>query len=56
LFAKYFPVVAVAEIKYVLKTTGEGYKDKMGHLESVSASVFAHSGHGHTLVENDGVI
>ena len=56
LFAKYFPVVAVAEIKYVLKTTGEGYKDKMGHLESVSASVFAHSGHGHTVVENDGVI
>jgi hypothetical protein len=28
LFAKYFPVIAIAEIKYVLKTTGEGYKIK----------------------------
>ena len=53
LFAKYFPTIAVAEIKYVLKTTGESYKDKMGHLESVDASVFAHSGHGHTVVENE---
>ncbi len=54
LFAKYFPVIAIAEIKYVLKTTGESYKDKMGHLEHVPAEVFAHSGHGHTVVENDG--
>jgi len=54
LFAKYFPVIAIAEIKYVLKTTGESYKDKMGHLEHVAPDVFAHSGHGHTVVENDG--
>ena len=54
LFAKYFPVIAIAEIKYVLKTTGESYKDKMGHLENVAPQVFAHSGHGHTVVENDG--
>ena len=54
LFAKYFPVIAIAEIKYVLKTTGESYKDKMGHLESVAPEVFAHSGHGHTIVQNDG--
>jgi molybdopterin-containing oxidoreductase family membrane subunit len=53
LFAKYFPVIAIAEIKYVLKTTGEGYKDKMGHLEHVPVEVFTHSGHGHTTVEND---
>jgi len=53
LFAKYFPVIAIAEIKYVLKTTGESYKDKMGHLEHVPAEVFAHSGHGHTVVHND---
>ena len=53
LFAKYFPVIAVAEIKYILKTTGENYKDKMEHLESVDANVFAHSGHGHTVVENE---
>ena len=52
LFAKYMPVIAVAEIKYVLKTTGESYKEKMGHLEHVPASVFEHSGHGHTVVEN----
>jgi hypothetical protein len=26
LFAKYFPTIAVAEIKYVLKTSGENYK------------------------------
>jgi molybdopterin-containing oxidoreductase family membrane subunit len=54
LFAKYFPVIAIAEIKYVLKTTGESYKDKMGHLETVAPQVFAHSGHGHTVAENDG--
>ena len=52
LFAKYFPVIAIAEIKYVLKTTGASYKEKMHHLEHVPAEVFAHSGHGHTTVEN----
>ena len=25
----------------------------MGHLEHVPVEVFAHSGHGHTVVEND---
>ena len=43
----------MAEIKYVLKTTGENYKSKMGHLESVAPEVFEHSGHGHTTVENE---
>jgi molybdopterin-containing oxidoreductase family membrane subunit len=53
LFAKYFPVIAVAEIKYILKTAGESYKDKMGHLEQVSPEAFAHSGQGHTVVDNE---
>ena len=34
LFAKYFPVIATAEIKHVLKQTGDGYKDKMGNIET----------------------
>jgi hypothetical protein len=28
LFAKYFPTIAIAEIKHVLKTTGESYKNE----------------------------
>jgi molybdopterin-containing oxidoreductase family membrane subunit len=42
LFAKYFPVIAVAEIKYVLKTTGESYKDDMQKQEVMKADEFAH--------------
>jgi molybdopterin-containing oxidoreductase family membrane subunit len=42
LFAKYFPTIAVAEIKYVLKTSGENYKDKMDKVESQKADEFAH--------------
>ena len=34
LFAKYFPVIAIAEIKYVLKTTGDGYKEQMSAIEA----------------------
>jgi molybdopterin-containing oxidoreductase family membrane subunit len=40
LFAKYFPVIAVAEIKSVLKTTGENYKHKMTDLEKADAEKF----------------
>ena len=51
LFAKYFPVIAIAEIKYVLKTTGESYKDSMATLEKVDHEEFFekthhHDGHG----------
>ena len=42
LFAKYFPVIAIAEIKYVLKTTGESYKDKMDKQEGQEPEDFAH--------------
>ncbi|MBX3256796.1 MAG: polysulfide reductase NrfD [Chitinophagaceae bacterium] len=40
LFAKYFPVIAIAEIKSVLKTTGESYKAKMTELENMSVEEF----------------
>jgi Ni/Fe-hydrogenase subunit HybB-like protein len=40
LFAKYFPVIAVAEIKSVLKTTGENYKQKMTPIEKADAEKF----------------
>lgn len=40
LFAKFFPVIAVAEIKHVLKTSGENYKAKMTDLERMDANKF----------------
>jgi Ni/Fe-hydrogenase subunit HybB-like protein len=40
LFAKYFPVIAVAEIKSVLKTSGENYKMKMSDIEKTDAEKF----------------
>lgn len=33
LFAKYAPVIAIWEIKSILRTSGESYKDKMGTIE-----------------------
>ncbi len=45
LFAKYFPVIAIAEIKYVLKTTGEGFKNDMSTLESKGVDNFIHEMH-----------
>ncbi len=40
LFAKYFPVIAVAEIKAILKTSGENYKAKMTDIEKADAEKF----------------
>ncbi|HVB02471.1 MAG TPA: NrfD/PsrC family molybdoenzyme membrane anchor subunit [Chitinophagaceae bacterium] len=40
LFAKYFPVIALAEIKALLKTSGESYKDKMEPIEEESTAQF----------------
>ena len=40
LFAKYFPVIAVAEIKSILKTSGENYKAKMTDIERADAEKF----------------
>ncbi len=42
LFSKFFPVIAVAEIKHILKKAGENYKEKMGPEESESIEAFAH--------------
>ena len=47
LFSKYFPVIAIAEIKYVLKTTGESYKNDMSTLEEKQVDEFAHEMHDH---------
>ena len=32
--SKFFPVIAVAEIKHILKRSGESYKEKMDELEA----------------------
>jgi Ni/Fe-hydrogenase subunit HybB-like protein len=40
LFAKFFPVIAVAEIKAILKTSGENYKKKMTETEKLDADRF----------------
>jgi Ni/Fe-hydrogenase subunit HybB-like protein len=40
LFAKFFPVIAVAEIKAILKTSGENYKVKMTPMEKEDAEKF----------------
>jgi molybdopterin-containing oxidoreductase family membrane subunit len=45
LFAKYFPVIAIAEIKYVLKTNGESFKNEMAELESKNVEEFVHEMH-----------
>ena len=42
LFAKYFPVIALAEIKSILKTSGEKYKNQMGDIEIKKVEEFAH--------------
>ena len=48
LFSKFFPVIAVAEIKHILKKSGQVYKDKMGHLEAEPVEEFAHEyAHAH---------
>jgi molybdopterin-containing oxidoreductase family membrane subunit len=51
LFSKYFPVIAIAEIKHVLKTSGESFKAKVGHVETAAVEEFAHK---HAHIENTG--
>jgi len=46
LFAKFFPVVAAAEIKHLLKKSGENYKLRMNELEDESVEAFVER-HGH---------
>ena len=40
LFAKYFPVIALAEVKAILKTSGENYKAKMTETEKMDSEKF----------------
>src|ERR1043165_3828132 len=41
LFSKFFPVIAIAEIKHILKKSGENYKAKMDRVEEESVEKFA---------------
>src|SRR6201746_970922 len=48
LFSKFFPVIALAEIKHILKKSGAIYKEKMGDAEKESVEEFAHEmAHAH---------
>ena len=42
LFSKFFPVIAIAEIKHILKKNGESYKDKMDIVEKEPVEEFVH--------------
>ena len=46
LFVKFFPVIAVAEIKHILKRSGESYKNKMDEVEHEEFAEFVEE-HGH---------
>src|SRR6188474_663152 len=41
LFSKYFPVIAIAEIKHILKKNGDSYKVAMAEEEAQTVEVFA---------------
>ena len=45
LFAKYFPVIAIAEIKFVLKTSGQAQKARMNKYENLTSEDFLHEAH-----------
>jgi Ni/Fe-hydrogenase subunit HybB-like protein len=48
LFSKFFPVIAIAEIKHILKKNGESYKDNMDKIEEETPEHFAHEqAHAH---------
>jgi molybdopterin-containing oxidoreductase family membrane subunit len=46
LFSKFFPVIALAEIKHILKRSGDSQKDRMDNLEAQPAEEFAEE-HSH---------
>ncbi|HEY1872613.1 MAG TPA: NrfD/PsrC family molybdoenzyme membrane anchor subunit, partial [Chitinophagaceae bacterium] len=46
LFVKFFPVIAVAEIKHMLKRSGENFKDNMAEVEHEDVYDFVEK-HGH---------
>jgi Ni/Fe-hydrogenase subunit HybB-like protein len=43
LFSKFFPVIAIAEIKHILKKSGENYKEEMHVVEKEPLEEFAHA-------------
>jgi Ni/Fe-hydrogenase subunit HybB-like protein len=48
LFSKFFPVIALSEIKHILKRSGDNYKEKMTVAEQESPEEFAHEmAHAH---------
>jgi molybdopterin-containing oxidoreductase family membrane subunit len=46
LFSKFFPVIAIAEIKHILKKNGDIYKNRMGDVEKQRLEDF-NKDHGH---------
>jgi len=46
LFSKFMPVIAIAEIKHILKKSGENFKAKMDVVENEPVEEFAHA-HAH---------
>ena len=42
LFAKFFPVIALAEIKHILKKNGESFKETMTRIDAQPTEEFAH--------------
>ena len=46
LFSKFMPVIAIAEIKHILKKSGNNYKHKMDVVEKESVEDFVHA-HAH---------
>jgi molybdopterin-containing oxidoreductase family membrane subunit len=46
LFSKFFPVIALAEIKHILKRSGDSQKGRMDNLEGQEAVAFAEE-HSH---------
>jgi molybdopterin-containing oxidoreductase family membrane subunit len=46
LFSKFFPVIAIAEIKHILKKNGGNYKERMVNEENQSVEEF-NKKHGH---------
>ncbi len=48
LFSKFFPVIALAEIKHILKKSGQNYKATMSDAEKETPEEFAHEmAHAH---------
>ncbi len=45
LFSKFFPVIAVAEIKHILKKSGQHYKKNMDQVERKTVDEFYHETH-----------